>query len=56
MTRKDFELVARVLRDYAAEHPAATDARDVLAVAFASEFAERNDRFDEARFRKACGS
>jgi hypothetical protein len=53
MTKKHFELVARVLRENADKVD--TDATVKLAVAFATEFTKENPRFDAVRFLKAAG-
>ena len=56
MSRKDFELIARVLR---AQRDHATDAElwrlDQTARAFADELSATNPRFDRVRFLRACG-
>jgi hypothetical protein len=51
MTKKDFVLIAQILREVRDEryNP------DQTIKAFASYLAESNDRFDSARFVKACG-
>lgn len=56
MTKQDFELIARVLRDSRA---LAVDANcvktiDNLAASLASELRSTNPRFDRARFITAC--
>jgi len=51
MTKKTFELVARVLRTTTLD----TTTRATLAAEFAQEFRAVNPRFDTARFQKACG-
>lgn len=58
MTRKDFELIARVLKDtprYAEWRGIVKDDRAELAEAFAAELAAGNPLFDRARFLAACG-
>lgn len=61
MTRQDYELIARVLRDtYSTAHEDCDEAivqtdRAALAGAFADELAGTNERFDRERFLKACG-
>lgn len=63
MTRKDFELIARALRD---ARPAVTSrneemtrerlsALDTAAQLVASELESTNPRFNRGRFLKACG-
>lgn len=63
MTRKDFELIARALRD---ARPAVTSrneemtrerlsALNTAAELMASELASTNPRFNRERFLKACG-
>lgn len=51
MTKKDFELIARVISDWREQMGSPTD----LVNHFASELAEENPRFDKAKFVKACG-
>ena len=57
MTRKDYILAARIVRDMLdGRRPllarmTAQDVADVLVVVFERD----NPRFDEARFREACG-
>lgn len=56
MTRKDYELIARVLRDKHERWDATGQmAVRAIAEAFATELATTNPRFDRARFLKACG-
>lgn len=50
MSRKDFELIARVLRANSSE----TVVRETLALDFADELAATNGRFDRQRFLAAC--
>lgn len=47
MTKKDFELIARILRVYAPRDTALHDA-------FATELSDRNPRFDWYKFKQAC--
>ena len=56
MTKKDFELIARVLRTARSDTPDATGRRVTaeLAAAFADELAATNPRFDRARFIAAA--
>jgi hypothetical protein len=53
MTKQDFEMIARVLRTHR------DDFGDKRALRVAQDFADElqgyNDRFDRARFMKACG-
>jgi hypothetical protein len=51
MTKKDFELIAAVLRANSTE----TVVRERVALDFADELAATNPRFDRARFLRACG-
>ncbi len=50
MSRKDFELIARVVRSF---NDSMT--RDVLTAKFASELRGSNANFDATRFAKSCG-
>lgn len=52
MTRKDYELIARVLRN--ADEMIDEMALEALAENFADELAETNPRFDRARFISAA--
>lgn len=54
MTRRDFELIARVLREHYTEAPTETTQYG-LAAHFASELAAENPRFDRERFLQAAG-
>jgi hypothetical protein len=51
MTRKDYELIARVIRYAEIDERAG----DRIARDFAYALAKDNPRFDRARFLKACG-
>ena len=53
MTRKDYELIASVIRN--ADEVADDQTREALAEMFADVLAGTNDRFDSARFLTACG-
>lgn len=55
MTKRDFDLIARVVR--ACYVDKRFGAYEVLTVAerFADELAQVNPRFDRARFLQACG-
>jgi hypothetical protein len=57
MTRKDFELIARVLSNarITFDKPQQTIALNGAVFAFASELASTNDRFDKHRFLRAAG-
>jgi hypothetical protein len=54
MTKKHFELVARVLKD-ANVNGADTATLTKLTAAFATEFVKDNPRFDAVRFFNAVG-
>jgi hypothetical protein len=57
MTRKDFELIARVLREAHSQLTAGSIAAIIvesLAEDFAHDLAATNPRFDRARFLKAA--
>lgn len=70
MTRKDFELIARVLKDSrpaakelnddnvkeAARQHAKNAQVDFVSIAFAVELAKQNPRFDKDKFYTACGT
>ena len=59
MTRKDFQLIADVLSAVLKakeNNPANRVVVEELAVAFASELAKTNPRFDAKRFVEACTS
>jgi hypothetical protein len=56
MTKKDYELIARIMREYNGR--AIDSERFVLsevAKTFATELAAGNPRFDRATFLRACG-
>jgi hypothetical protein len=55
MTKKDFELIAGVLKGLREDFGNLPVALDVIAVEIASELQHTNDRFDSARFLTACG-
>lgn len=56
MSKKDFELIARVLDGQRARSNTSELWRlDETARAFASELASTNPRFDRAHFLRACG-
>jgi hypothetical protein len=52
MTKKDFQLIADVLRE--AEHTAAFDKMDAVREGFCRRLREDNPRFDRERFLRAC--
>lgn len=53
MTRKDYVKTSDILRGFSDEiHPAVFED---LVEEFAQYFASDNERFDKARFEKACG-
>ena len=55
MTRKDFELIAEVIRLFPWISDAQRDVGDLIAVRLANALATTNPRFDTERFLKACG-
>ena len=57
MTKKDFVMIASVLRDVRTEAIGTFGlvAADMMIERVATEFEARNDRFDRARFLRACG-
>ena len=56
MTRRHFEMIARVVRAHAnATHTENAPAHTKLAERFANELTLENERFDRARFLAACG-
>lgn len=60
MTKKDFELIAKVLHKditTADQYPKATHSQILKAQAlqFAFVLAKQNERFDRSRFLTACG-
>jgi hypothetical protein len=53
MTRKDYVKTAEILKGFSDEiHP---NVFEDLVEEFAQYFMSDNDRFDKARFEKACG-
>jgi hypothetical protein len=54
MTKKDYELIARVLRETTGGPDMPGPLRDHIARTFAYELAALNPRFDGARFIAAC--
>ena len=55
MTRRDFELIAGVLKYIRDLKTTDADTLDLLAYAFATELGRNNQRFDKVRFMLACG-
>lgn len=57
MTKRDFDLIARVLRIVrnGCVQTHSFELLDAVAVTFADELARVNPRFDRARFLQACG-
>ena len=53
MTRKDFQLIADVLRN--ADEIIDEQAMEALASMFTARLCETNPNFDRARFLTACG-
>lgn len=53
MTRKDFQLIANVIRDL--DEVIDADALEVLADNMADALEDTNSAFDRARFLSACG-
>lgn len=51
MSRKDFEMIARVVRYFRSRNLVVPG----LGEAFADELEKTNPRFDRQRFLKACG-
>jgi hypothetical protein len=54
MTRKDYELIAKALNDFAAEGRPVDD-RDEIAYSLAAALAAENPRFDREKFLTAAG-
>lgn len=55
MTRRDFELIAGVVRYVSELKTTDKDTLYLVAYAFATELAKNNSRFERARFMDACG-
>ena len=57
MTKKDYEIIAAVIRQNAEHYPNGDAAQALYHVAdsLASEFADRNERFEPGLFMEACG-
>lgn len=54
MTKRDFELIARVLKEARAKHAPHLPTHDRIARAMANALAHTNPLFDRQRFLKAC--
>jgi len=54
MTRKDYELIAKVLHDFVGDSGDVID-RDKIALELAKALAQENPRFDTGRFLIASG-
>lgn len=54
MTRKDYELIAKVLRDFVGDSGDVID-RDKIALELSKALAQENPRFDTKRFLIASG-
>lgn len=57
MTRKDYELIAKVLKEAREDSKSGEEKLRVrlIAAKLADEFSDRNERFDRNRFFKASG-
>lgn len=55
MTRRDFEALAEVLHRFSDDYPEHRCEAEWLAEQLAEVLANANPRFDEARWRTACG-
>lgn len=55
MTRKDYVLIAEVLKNFPTYTEQPTDDRDAMAYDFADRLALENPRFDRTRFLIAAG-
>lgn len=55
MTRKDYEVIAKVIHDHADRAGAFRDEVEFLAVNMANNLYGTNPRFDRERFMRACG-
>ena len=55
MTRKDYILIAEVLKNFPTYAEQPTDDRDAMAYDFADRLASENPRFDRTRFLIAAG-
>jgi len=55
MTRRDFEALAEVLHRFSDDYPEHRCEAEWLACQLAEVLANANPRFDEVRWRTACG-
>ena len=55
MTRRDFEALAEVLHRFSDDYPDQRCEAEWLAEQLAEVLANANPRFDEVRWRTACG-
>jgi hypothetical protein len=57
MTKKDYEMIARILREHVETAHNAGELNKARAIArdFTRELAQGNPRFDRRRFLEACG-
>jgi len=55
MTKKDFEMVADVIKEMPSCSPNLRAQKESVARSFAERFAQINPRFNLAIFAKACG-
>lgn len=55
MSRKQFVAIAAAVRESVEKNPAGVEFYREVANKLAAIFADENDRFDRARFIKACG-
>lgn len=54
MTKKDYELIARVVRNYGLSHPNSEKVVSHLSSEFADELQKENPRFVRHKFIDAC--
>jgi hypothetical protein len=54
LTRRDFQLIAGVVRQFAEDGFLAPATAELLADRFADELYQTNERFDRGRFMRAC--
>lgn len=55
MSRKQFELIARVLKEAREEHECNFPTHNLIAHKMAKALASTNSQFDRDKFLKACG-
>lgn len=55
MTRKDYQLIAKVFNDFSKVIDLNETVGAEIALCLADDFANDNPRFDRARFLEACG-